>query len=178
MSKTYQAAELILSGITTCPPDIDRGTWTKLKRRAQAGALYLGNVAPMVWRTAEDAAIADGLAAGVSRTTLTKAGHDAKRIMEVERLWAAQGRPVRPGPSTSSADPSDGPTADTILSDLLEKLQAFAESPDAVQQMVDALRPVGQSLLLPAMYISVRKDDDQDLPLEVSFGATIRQKAR
>ena len=189
MTKTYRAARLILDGATERPNDIDKKTWRELTQRAAKGELFLTTHAGLVASTKTEAAIYDAFALGATPGDIVFPDSDRAVVNKLWRAWKRHAAVIQ-----AEADPTDTGAADAqpsairFLRRVLETLERGGDHA-AVEDMLHGedfealsaaisggLQYISAGVSVPNGYFSFRWDDDQQKPLEVSFGMTLRQR--
>lgn len=179
MTKTYRAAVALLNGDPR-PIDVDRTVWHHLNARKRRGALFISRKVPLVWRQADFAHIADALAAGDTPTFLIQGGFPKGDVHMVERVWKSKGSPLMGEHQHEDQPSSLTPIFDAIKEAYQDKerfnqdvVNWFSEGDG--KGILDLFKGF-DGIIVPSFYLSIRKDDDQHQPLEVSFGMTAREK--
>lgn len=196
-SQRYRAAEAMLRGVTHRPEDIGRSAWRDVSARHHNGTLFVASHAQMVAQTESQAALYDAFAHGRRPgpedigTTLMSHWRTFKEYGSICLCRNAPG-------SDHTEAPEGPPSALRFIQRLIQQaqaggtftaddVQAWSDDPDgqafvesltgAITGTLDGLRTLTRSFAVPSFYFSVRQDMDQNQPLEISYGATIRQKA-
>lgn len=181
MTKSYLAALAVLQGETICPVGVDHAAFISMKARKARNELFVGTKAAVVWRRSELAAIGDLLAEGQSFAGIVEAGFDRSDVQMAASAWVSAGKPlVEPAPAADDRPNENTRFAEAVESvrDMLAGIDELLSTQDGVHDVLSTIEQMGQRLTLPAFYFSVHRDQDQQQPFEVSFGATIREKAQ
>lgn len=188
-SKSYEAAELLMSGHTKRPDHISPAVWSDMRRRVARDEAHLAKEAGLVANSERDAQILNAFACGTRPQDILAERSDLNRP-EIMILWRVWSQHRRRDDRPQEDSPHDAP--DSLFGPVIAALQAIPWEDEATRKRLmeefsalwdswDVPKHIKETFgnwTIPAYLFQFRKDDAAGIPWELTQHVTFRGQTR